>query len=586
MAINGKPKKIDYNEWSKPELIHEIKKLEKRKKYGLIWDEERTKEIFEEEIQKKLPVLNEIKSNEISTNLKQPINILIEGDNYHALSILNYTHKAKVDVIFIDPPFNTGNKTWKYNNAFVEKDDSFRHSKWLSYMKKRLKLAKNLLKDSGMIVVSIDDYEVHTLGLLMDEIFNEDNKLGTIIVESNPSGRTSDKFFATSHEYYFFYAKNPENAVVEYFDLTEEQKKGFKFKDDESEYKWRDFLRTGGYSTPEERPNSFYPIFYNPKTNKITIEKTKDLIEILPIDSNGKNRVWRQTRPSLLKLIARGDIMVKNGTNGKYKVLMKDRIKIGMKPKTVWTGSRYSASAHGTKLLEKILGSPRMFEFPKSVYAVRDVLHILTKNKHKAIVLDFFAGSGTTGHAVLDLNSEDDGARSFILCTNNENDICTEVCYPRVKRVIKGYHTNGDDSVPGLGGNLKYFKTDFVDSEPTDKNKRDLVEKATEMLCIKEDCFELIKESERFKIFKNHDDHHLGIIYYYDGIEPFKKEIIKLNKKISTYVFSLSDVVDEDDFQEINHLVNLKPIPSSILNVYRRIFAYVQTKKLPRKTHK
>jgi len=642
MAINGKPRKIEYETWSKPELIKEIKKLEKRKKYGIVWDEEKTKEIFEEEVQHKLPVLTEIKSNEMRSNPKQSFSILIEGDNYHALSVLNYTHKSLVDVIYIDPPYNTGNKTWKYNNRFVEKDDSYKHSKWLSFMYKRLKLAKNLLKHDGFIVVSIDDYELHPLGLLMDEIFGEENRLATIIVESNPSGRTSDNFFATAHEYYLVYAKHPEEAMVEYFDLTEDQKEDYKYNDDESAYKWRDFLRTGGYSTPEERPNSFYPIFYNQKTNEISIEQNRESVEILPIDSSGKKRVWRQTKPSLLKLIAKGDIMIGKGRGEKYRVMIKDRIKEGMMPKTVWTGARYSASTYGTKLLEKILAKPRTFEFPKSVNAIHDILFILTKNKPYAIILDFFAGSGTTGHATLELNKEDDGNRKFILCTNNENDICTEVCYPRIKKVMEGYKSKGlqkdmlfeqkitysqlahcdklinvindiklqkqsqfdkfetkiengslilygikktNDLVKGLDGNLKYFKTEFISWEPTDKNKRDLVQKSTEMLCLKEYCFDLVKEGEQFKIFKNHEDRYIGIIYYYDGIELFKKEVSKLNKKINTYVFSFSDIVDDEEFQEVSQLVNLKPIPASILNIYKRIFGYVQTKKLPREVH-
>ena len=140
-----------------------------------------------------LPVLVEDKDKAILTDAQKPINILVEGDNYHALSVLNYTHKGKADVIYIDPPFNTGNKSWKYNNNYVEKDDEFRHSKWISFMNKRLRLSKNLLRTSGIIIVAIDDYEMHTLRLLMDEIFGENNRLGTIVVVHNPRGRNDDK---------------------------------------------------------------------------------------------------------------------------------------------------------------------------------------------------------------------------------------------------------------------------------------------------------------------------------------------------------------------------------------------------------
>ena len=224
------------------------------------------------------------------------------------------------------------------------------------------------------------------------------------------------------------------------------------------------------------------------------------------------------------------------------------------------------------------------FDTPKPIKLIKRILEIASCQN--SIILDFMAGSGTTGHAVLQLNKEDGGHRKFILCTNNENNICTDVCYPRLKKVIKGYKNSKGEKIEGLGGNLKYFKTSFVDSEPTDYNKKIMVEQSTEMLCLKEDCFELVREGKSFKIFKNSSDNYLGIILYYDGIDSFKKEILKLDKKINAYVFSLNDTVDEKDFVGIDHLVNIKPIPSAILNVYKRIFAYVQTKKLSRKARK
>ena len=619
----------DFSTWSSKDFINEIQKLKKRKKYGIVWDKERTSEEFEKNSEGNLPVLKELSSKEIVTNSSSNWNFLIEGDNFHVLSVLNYTHKKSFDVIYLDPPYNTGNKTWKYNNRYVERDDNFKHSKWLSFMSKRLRLAKKLLKKSGVIVCSIDDYEAHTLGLLMDEIFGEDNRLSTVIVESNPSGRTSDNFFATAHEYFFVYAKNPEHANIEFFDLTEEQKKKYSLEDSISKYKWRDFLRTGGYSTPEERPNSYYPIYYDPKTQKTKLEPFKSSIEIFPIDSKDNKRVWRQTRPSFLKLLAQGEIKIEQKSNGKFKVSIKDRIKSGMKPKTVWTGSRYGASAHGTKLLEQILGKARAFEFPKSVYTMFDIFHILTKNNPNAQILDFFGGSGTSGHAVLELNKMDNGNRKFVLVTNNENEICTEVCYPRLSKIIKGYKFKGkrskllfehkisystlldsgdiieniekikieresefdkfetkmeenilrlyglenvSEQTKGLGGNLKYFKTEFVEGAPTDRNKKKLVEHSTEMLCLKEDCFEKINSTKTFKIFKNPNGKYLGIIFDDEGISPFKKELSKLDVEISTYVFSLDQSAREEEFEDVNHLVDLKPIPEVILNVYRRIF--------------
>jgi adenine-specific DNA-methyltransferase len=195
----------------------------------------------------------------------------------------------------------------------------------------------------------------------------------------------------------------------------------------------------------------------------------------------------------------------------------------------------------------------------------------MTGNK-KAVVLDFFAGSGTTAQATLELNDADKGNRKFILCTNNEDNnkigvkICTDICYPRIKNVISGY----DDNL-GLSGNLKYFKTDFVDSAPTDQNKKKIVDKSTEMICIKENAFELISEKLGYKIFKN-TDHYLGIIFDEEKVDDFVKEAKKLREKINVYVFSLDDSVPEQEFKELKGRIKLCAIPEAILHVYRRVF--------------
>ena len=254
-----------------------------------------------------------------------------------------------------------------------------------------------------------------------------------------------------------------------------------------------------------------------------------------------------------------------------YRIYKKRRLTDiqGTKPKTVWANSKYDASSHGIMLLQKMFSGSNPFSYPKSIYAVKDIIDI-TSNK-KSIVLDFFAGSGTTGHAVLELNNKDGGNRKFILCTNNENGICSDVCYPRIEKVINGYNSSGKETA-GLGGNLKYFKTDFVDASPTDKNKRKLVDKSTEMLCLKEDCFEEVKKGRDYKIFKNGQGKYLGIVYDDEGIEQFKKEVKKVNKKFVVYIFSLDDSAREDEFEDIHKLVELKPIPAVILNVYKRIF--------------
>lgn len=557
-----------FSDWSKEELVKELKKIKKLKKYGIVW-EEKSEQVVEL-CKKMLPVLIENKKNEVFSGKGQLNNILIEGDNYHSLSVLNYTHRKKVDVIYIDPPYNTGNRSWKFNNDYVEKDDDFKHSKWISFIEKRLRLAKNLLKPSGVIVVTIDDYEIHTLRLLMDEIFGESNRLGTITVVHNPRGRNDDKYFATMHEYMLVYAKNSDLASVGYFELTDEDIDSFNQDDEISKFSLTSFMRTGNNSDRHTRPNLYYPIFYDTKNNELSLEKTKNSVELLPINNANEEKTWRWGQKTFLE--KKDTELVVKKVKEQYKVYKKRRVTQlkGKKPRTIWYDPRYDASSHGIMLLQNMFGKKNVFPYPKSIWSNYDILKLLTKKN--SLIVDFFAGSGTIGHAVSLLNEDDDGNRKFILCTNNEGKICTEVCHPRIKKVIKGYKNKKGKKVEGLGGNLKYFKTDFVESAPTDRNKKKLVDNSTEMLCLKEDCFEDVKSSKTFKIFKNHEGKYLGMIFDDEGIEPFKRELSKLNKKINTYVFSLDESAREEEFEDVSNLVNLKPIPEVILNVYRRIF--------------
>lgn len=586
----------DYSQFSKEELLKIVEKLESRKKYGLIWDEEKVKEQFEKDAANALPVLKEVKGKEITDKNGEPVNILIEGDNYHALSVLNFTHQGKIDVIYIDPPYNTGNKTWKYDNNYIDKDDAYRHSKWLSFMNKRLHLAKNLLKEDGMIVVTIDDYEVFTLGILMDEIFGEQNRLGNVVVVNKKSGRTTDKFFATSHEYYLFYAKNLGLAKVGNMAVSEGRVEEYTFEDDISKFKYRDFLRTGGYSTPEERPNSYYPIYFNEQKNIISIEKISNSVEIWPIDSKGAKRVWRRTRPTLIEDIKKGDIIITKNNTGKLTVKIKERIKEESKPKTVWDNPQYDAASHGTKLLEDIMNQPKTFDYPKSLYAVKDAIRILINEKQSPVVLDFFAGSGTTGHAVLELNKEMDNGCQFILCTNNEINglekelkekglsdnemqeygICHRVTYPRLEKVMNGYKNSKGEKVHGLGGNLKYFKTKFVkDASNKDDFKIRITKECTEMLCLREGIFDEIKKTDNYRIFQQ-GDKTLAVYYTLDrkALSELKKELNKIDGDKIFYCFTLDPLgVDKNDFIGWNN-VSLEPIPQKILDVYKQIYEY------------
>jgi adenine-specific DNA-methyltransferase len=224
----------------------------------------------------------------------------------------------------------------------------------------------------------------------------------------------------------------------------------------------------------------------------------------------------------------------------------------------------------GTELKELFGVDQIPFNNPKNIGLIK-ILITLFENKNITI-LDFFAGSGTTGHAVLSQNIEDGGNRRFILCTNNENKICSDICYPRIEKVIRGYKNQRKESIEGLGGNLKYFTAyDFVEAKETDRNKRKLVNQSTEMLCIKEDAFELVQEAEDFKIFRNHDK-YLGIIFHEDSISEYVKTIKKIDGHFNTYTFSMTDDPHKEEFSEVEEKVTLCAIPEVILKVYREIF--------------
>src|SRR3989338_1752878 len=230
----------NYSEWSKKELIDEVKKLKKRKKYGIVWEDkpEQVALLCKE----KLPILTEDKNKEIETDKEKPVNILIEGDNYHALSVLNYTHKGKVDVIYIDPPYNTGAQDWKYNNDYVDDLDMWRHSKWLSFMEKRIKLAKNLLKQSGFFIITIDHYELFNVGVLCDEIFGESNRVGVVTIIINPKGRQNARFFSAIGEYMLIYAKNANVGKFNQVVLDEDVAASFNLEDQNSKYRLENFI--------------------------------------------------------------------------------------------------------------------------------------------------------------------------------------------------------------------------------------------------------------------------------------------------------------------------------------------------------
>lgn len=558
------PRKKDYSAWSKEELIKRVHALEARKKYGLVWDEEHTPEEFEKEAKDALPILKQVQDKTIHSSPDDPTHILIEGDNYHALSVLNYTHEKAVDVIYIDPPYNTGNNTWKYNNRYVNDDDGYKHSKWLSFMDKRLRLARNLLSPDGIICVTIDNYEVHTLRLLMEEIFLERDIIMTVI-EHNFRGRVKNNF-ALTHEYALW-------GVPKDQDLITRQR-------EKSDDILRNLRRTGQGSRRHESPTMFFGVEVNKENLEIVgVTHSLKLDEaipkhnnpkteiIYPIDDEGVERRWYFGRATTLKESREGTVWAKR-IKGKIQIHYR---KAGQEKrrKSVWTNPKFDGSTYGTELLTSIIGQ-NDFPFPKSLYAVKECIEACTYKKD-AVIVDFFAGSGTTGHAVLELNKEDEGQRQVILCTNNENNICIDITYPRVKRVIKGYKSTDGKKIPALGGNLNYYRTAFVPAAPTDANKEMLTQRSVEMLCLRENTFEFVRENSVWKLYKN-QSHYTAILFDNLAIPKFKKELAKLEMPIRAYIFSLGDETFEDEFEDMADRVSVRPIPEAILRVYRRIY--------------
>lgn len=375
--------------------------------------------------------------------------VLVNSDNFGALNLFQERYKEQIKMIYIDPPYNTDASEIIYKNGYKQ-------SSWITLMYNRILLAKNLLDQTSILSCAIDDFELKELMAISDDIFGKENRLGLLSIEIKPSGRTNDNFMATSDEYYLFYSKDPMNTDINFFELTDNQTNQYSEEDDNGAFKWRDFLRTGGYSTPEERPNSFYPIYYDASSNEISLENKDGFVKILPVDSEGKYRVWRKTPPSFLEHVSKSEIKITQRKDGSFKVNLIDRIKSGTRPKSLWTGAKYDASSHGTKLLNNII-KDNPFSFPKSINAVKDILHVGTI-ENDGILMDFFAGSGTTGHATIKLNREDNGSRKYILVEmGNYFDTVTK---PRIQKVI--YSDNWKDGKPqdkvGISQMFKYFR--------------------------------------------------------------------------------------------------------------------------------
>ena len=414
------------------------------KKYGLVFEEHR--EEIDEILATHTPVLTEDGSLLIDNGGQ--MNFLLEGDNLASLQLLLKTHKGKIDLIYIDPPYNTGHNDFAYDDNFVSANDAFLHSKWLSFMRNRLALAKNLLSPVGCIFISINDIEQSQLKLLCDAIFGESNFIATL-PKKGSGGRQDSKHFAVVHEYVLCYARN-----ANYFVAGREEKESgdYPLMDETTgrRYKLQLLRKWGDSSRRIDRPNLYYPLYYSEKSGEISTEPIADGIIIYPMLSKTEEGRWRWGKSTMQENIENG-VVIFQKKSGEYVGYEKiyEPTEVATKPYTTWIDDIDNNT--GSTLLKNILGKTA-FDYPKPLDLIEKLLRRGT-DRTDITVLDFFAGSGTTGHAVMKLNAEDGGTRRFILCTNNENNICREVTYERIRRVI---------DKEGYAASLKYFKVEYV----------------------------------------------------------------------------------------------------------------------------
>ncbi len=544
------------------ELESQIKKLNKNKKYGLVWEPK--EEQIVADCKTNVPILRLKEKKKgiepvVTTDPSKSENILIEGDNYHAISVLNYTHKKKFDVIYIDPPYNTGAKDWKYNNDYVDENDAYRHSKWISMMYNRLAITKDLLKDDGVLIITIDDYELFTLLGIVENLGAK--TLGRVSICIKPEGRRQSKYVMESHEYAIFVSWG--NPTIR--GLNADFGLDFPEQDDVSKFRWEGLMRRD--AGREDRGSDYWYSFFVNKDGDIKFEKTNGYQEIFPINTKGIERVWLWDKDrakeniSELSAVVRGD---------KTTIYYKRREQGRVKPTSFWYGSKYNANAYGTRLVQAILPESS-FDYPKSIYSVLDCIDLFLPEN--GLVLDYFAGSGTTGHATLLLNKSDDGNRKFVLCTNNENNICEEVTYRRITRVMNGYKNN-QTKIEGLGGNLRYYKTDLVNIEKLhhtpDQAKVELTYQAGEMIGLRENTLNEIAKNDWWQIFEGHGKS--TAIYFKEDKEKLQDlvEILEKKKQSSVlYIFSWGKNEYRSEYSSQN--IRVEDIPEPILEVYKEI---------------
>ena len=528
---------------------------------------------------------------------QSPSHIIIEGDNLEALTALTYTHEGKIDVIYIDPPYNTGKADeFKYNDKFVDDEDQFRHSKWLSFINKRLNIAYQLLADNGLLFISIDDNEIAQLKCLCDSIFNHSSKSSTsnclgVLIWDLGTG-TQAGHFVRAHEYVLAYTKNKNllpnfsggEGIIDHSALKKISKKNppvqYMFKAG-TKFLANDGVElTGSWGGSEKTTLICGKMIAENQMLKydVTLEAGFAMISQMKSWFDGK-----------ITIDSKGQKVTDFYFNSTGVLHYKKERSI-INPPTVI--KNIGSTKAGTTELENILGRTGTFGYPKPKDLIKYLLS-LKSNVHT--ILDFFAGSGTTLHATMQLNAEDGGHRKCILVTNNENGICENVTYERNKRVIQGYTTPKGENVPGLTANtLRYYKTTFISRDRTQRNMHALVEAATDMLCIKEDLYE---EQTHFGQYKTHPkvlryfalgNKRMLVLYRDEYTEEVAAEIGRIHlpqgEKIKVYIFSPSRYAYDDMFEDVAEKVELVALPAAIYDAYKKVLPKRREKPLELQT--
>lgn len=520
--------------------IGEIEKELKSKKYGLVWEE------HEEEVDVKMrthiPVFTEDAAMEINGDPNtNRYNFLLEGDNLHSLHLLEKTHRGKIDVIYIDPPYNTGSNDFIYGDSIVDSNDGFRHSKWLSFMSERLEIAKHLLSDKGLILISINDVEMYALKMLCDSIFGEANFLANFIWQSTPGSNTGLDI-KTVTEYVLCYAKRKDSCTTSSLMIECDEKK-YSFEDE--------YVEKRGKYTLNKLDRRMTGQHYSDALNYQILMPDGSMLYPGSKAEKQPHWNWRWSQAKVKWGIDNGFIVFKQ-TKGTWAVYFKQYFNVDNNDEVIHRTLPYqnlikdlngANSARGTQEVMSLFDS-KAFDYPKPLNLIKYLLGVHA-NKN-ATILDFFAGSGTTGQAVLELNKEDGGNRHFILCTNNENNICKDVTYQRLKTVITGQRRDGSKYSDGIPANLMYFRTDFVEKE-----SEELSEKLLEHIR------EMIQLEHGIKI----DDQQYVIIMSDEEMDVFEQNI-------SNYPQLKSVFINQDVFLSSSQEAMLENIDSYIIPDY------------------